>query len=258
MSSSHLEYGVEEQAAQWIDHDKGRSIAAIQSNYIPWIGYFDIINAVDEFVFIDDVQYTRRDWRNRNRIRSLGGGSQWLTIPVLVKGRYTQRIDETVVSDGSWAQRHWQTLQQAYHAAPYFRHYEDRVREAYHVAESLNKLSDINRHFIELCCSLLEIDTPIRWSTEFTTESERNARLIGLCTALDARQYLSGPSAKEYLDADAFATVGTEIRYADYSAYQRYDQVHEGFDPAVTVLDPIFNLGNGAQSLLLTRRGKHG
>ena len=104
----------------------GKRVAIVQSCYIPWKGYFDLINLVDEFILYDDRQYTRRDWRNRNRIKT-AQGSQWLTIPVEVKGRYDQRIDETLISDPGWAEKHWKTLTHSYASAPHF----DEYREAF-------------------------------------------------------------------------------------------------------------------------------
>src|SRR6476661_5616886 len=101
-----------------------KSIAIVQSNYIPWKGYFDMIRSVDEFILYDDVQYTRRDWRNRNRIKS-SHGAQWLTIPVEVKGKYLQKIKETRVSDRLWARNHWRTLCCCYGKAPCFREFKE-------------------------------------------------------------------------------------------------------------------------------------
>src|SRR5882757_9025960 len=100
-----------------------KKVAIVQSNYIPWRGYFDLINSVDEFILFDDMQYTRRDWRNRNRIKT-ANGIIWLTIPVVVKGRYSQSIQETEVSDSNWAAKHWKTLQQSYARAAHFKEYE--------------------------------------------------------------------------------------------------------------------------------------
>ena len=107
----------------------GKTVAIVQSCYIPWKGYFDLINLVDEFILYDDRQYTRRDWRNRNRIKT-PQGSQWLTIPVEVKGRYDQRIDETRISDPDWAEQHWKTLTHNYASAPHFDDYGERLRVA--------------------------------------------------------------------------------------------------------------------------------
>src|ERR1041384_7029573 len=105
-----------------------KMVAIVQSNYIPWKGYFDMIRGVDEFVLYDDVQYTRRDWRNRNRIKT-AQGTQWLTIPVEVKGKYLQAIKETKISDPSWGRTHWRTLCHSYNRAPHFRDFQDHCRE---------------------------------------------------------------------------------------------------------------------------------
>src|SRR5438093_8279424 len=124
-----------------------RSVAIVQSNYIPWKGYFDMIAAVDEFILYDDVQYTRRDWRNRNKIKT-ASGVQWLTIPVEVKGKYTQRVRDVVVSEPAWARTHWRTLLHQYAAAPRFRELKDSVGGWYDAVADLKFLSEINEHFL--------------------------------------------------------------------------------------------------------------
>src|SRR5262245_33503907 len=160
----------------------GKTIAIVQSNYIPWKGYLDLINQVDEFILYDDRQYTRRDWRNRNRIRT-SEGSVWLTIPVQVKGRYHQRIDETFVSDSDWRERQWQTLRHAYGGAPSFDHYRDRL-EALYLGSSDTRLSQINRAFLEALCDMLGIATTLSWSTDYDVDaSDRVERLVALCRA---------------------------------------------------------------------------
>src|SRR5262245_43862038 len=103
----------------------GKRVAIVQSNYIPWKGYFDLIAAVDEFILLDDVQYTKRDWRNRNLIKT-AQGAQWLTIPVVNKGRQTQLIEETEISE-AWAEQHWTRIKHSYQKAPYFRDYEQPI-----------------------------------------------------------------------------------------------------------------------------------
>ncbi len=109
---------------------KPKKVAIIQSNYIPWKGYFDIINSVDVFILYDDMQYTRRDWRNRNKIIT-PKGLQWLTIPVAVKGKYYQKINEVEISDSSWAKKHWGSIVHNYHNAPYFKDYKNLFSSLY-------------------------------------------------------------------------------------------------------------------------------
>ena len=119
-----------------------------QSNYIPWKGYFDAINMVDEFIIYDDMQFTRRDWRNRNKIKTKDG-LIWLTIPVEVKGKYFQKINETVISDPNWGMHHWKTIQYNYHKTPYFTLYKDQFEEAF-LNNDKKYLTEINLQFLQL------------------------------------------------------------------------------------------------------------
>src|ERR1700754_2429408 len=96
-----------------------KRVAIVQSNYIPWKGYFDLIAAVDEFILYDDMQYTRRDWRNRNQIKT-PLGVQWMTVPVQVKGKYYQKIKDTEIDGIDWAEAHWRLLAQNYRRAAHF------------------------------------------------------------------------------------------------------------------------------------------
>jgi len=226
-----------------------KTVAIVQSNYIPWKGYFDLIRRSNVFVLYDDVQYTRRDWRNRNRIRT-PTGLQWLTIPVEVKGKYTQDIREVKIADPRWREDHWKAIRHAYARAPYFKDYADRVEALYRGATS-EWLSEVNRHFIEGICGLLEIHADIRWSSEFAAQTGKSERLLGICRELDATVYLSGPAAKSYLDEGLFAGAGIGVEWMDYSGYPEYPQLYGPFEHGVTVLDLIFNTGPHAGQYLL-------
>jgi WbqC-like protein family len=222
-----------------------KRVAIIQSNYIPWKGYFDIINAVDEFILYDDRQYTRRDWRNRNLIKT-EHGRHWLTIPVRVKGRFKQRIDETLIDDPSWASRHWKTIAQAYTGAPHFVTYRDAVGDMFVTASRASRLSDVNRGLLEGIGSLLGIRTRLSWSTDYEVAGDRTERLVSLCLASGATEYLSGPSARVYIDESRFDAAGVRLIYADYSGYPEYPQLHGKFEHGVTILDLLFNAGPDA------------
>lgn len=224
-----------------------KKVAIIQSNYIPWKGYFDIINSVDEFILYDDVQYTRRDWRNRNKIKT-PNGAIWLTIPVLVKGKYFQAIKETQISDPSWANDHWKAIAHNYARAPYFRHYSDLFEGLYREAGKLELLSQVNYLFIKAICDLLGIQARLSWSMDYSLDmqAERTERLIQLCKQVDAVEYLSGPSAKDYMDESLIAENGLQITYMDYSGYPEYPQLYPPYDPAVSILDLIFITGKDA------------
>ncbi|MFO0926420.1 MAG: WbqC family protein [Gemmataceae bacterium] len=219
----------------------GKRIAISQSNYIPWKGYFDLIDTVDAFVLYDDVQYTRRDWRNRNRIKT-ANGPLWLTVPVQVKGKYTQKICDVVVSEPDWGVTHWRSLEHAYRRAPHFAAYEPHLRPLYENPPS-ERLSAINRAFLEAINRLLGITTPFTWSSDYQLEDDRNQRLISICRQAGATDYYSGPAAKTYLDEAAFAAEGIRVHWMEYDGYPEYPQLHPPFDPYVTVLDLLFHVG---------------
>ena len=221
-----------------------KRVAIVQSCYIPWKGYFDLINLVDEFILYDDRQYTRRDWRNRNRIKT-PQGTQWLTIPVEVKGRYEQRIDETQISDPDWAEKHWKTLVHSYSQAPHFDDYRDAIESLYGRATDPG-LSAVNRTFLEAVNGFLGIKTPLSWSTDYEADGSKSERLVSLCSTAGATAYLSGPSARDYLDESSFEEAGIKLEYMDYSGYAEYEQPHPPFDHAVTVLDLLFSVGEHA------------
>ena len=220
----------------------GKCVAIVQSNYIPWKGYFDLIARVDEFVLYDDMQYTRRDWRNRNQIKT-PTGVQWLTIPVEVKGKFTQRIRDTVVSDPTWARQHWRTLQHCYARAPCFHAYRAQIEELYEHAERLSHLSQINHLFLVAICRLLGIQTALSWSMDYDLEDDRTQRLVRICQQAGATEYVSGPAAKAYMDDSRFAAAGIALTYMDYNSYLEYPQPHPPFEHGVSVLDLLFSVG---------------
>jgi hypothetical protein len=227
----------------------GKTVAIVQSNYVPWKGYFDLMRRVDEFILYDDVQYTRRDWRNRNRFKS-PQGTQWLTIPVQVKGRYTQRIDETLVSDPAWAQRHWLTLRSWYRKAPFFKHYE-AVLEGLYMGQRDLALSAINRRFLEGLRDLLGIKTPLSSSSDYATSGQKTERLLGICQAAGASTYLSGPAAREYLEEERFRDAGIVVEWMSYEGYPEYPQLHGPFEHGVSVIDLLLNVGEEAPRYML-------
>jgi len=230
---------------------KNKKIAILQSNYIPWKGYFDLINRVDEFILFDDMQYTRRDWRNRNKIK-LAAGSKWLTLGVEVKGKYYQKINQTLVSDANWAAQHWQKIHNAYAKAPFFADYQAMVGAWYAEAASMTKLSDINHFLIGKICGFLDISTQISHSSDFQLLEGKSERLLQLCLDAGGDTYVSGPAAKGYLDVALFADNGVAVQWMDYDGYPPYDQLFGEFEAAVTILDVIFNCG--PQSRLYTIR----
>jgi hypothetical protein len=231
----------------------GRRVAIVQSNYIPWKGYFDMIAAVDEFVLLDEAQYTRRDWRNRNRIKTRAG-PVWLSVPVEVSGKYLQRICETRISEPGWNERHWRTITHNYARAPFFREYGPQLAAIYEGATD-PLLSNVNRHLLAGICGLLGIATRLSWSTDYDAPSGKTERLVHICERLGATEYLSGPSARGYLDMDTFAQAGITVTWMDYSGYPEYPQLFPPFAHDVSIVDLILNTGEQARTHLVQAHG---
>ena len=223
-------------------------VAILQSNYIPWKGYFDQIAAVDSFVLYDEVQYTKNDWRNRNKIKT-PNGTQWLTIPV-VQRSLDQRIDQTLIANKKWHKKHWNTIQTNYAKAPHFKDFAPRIRTIYEACAQEELLSKINFKFISEICSILEIDTKIIWSTDLELKGDKNEKLIQAVKKCDGNHYLSGPSAQSYLDLEAFQKEGISVNWMDYDGYPEYQQLFPPFDHGVSILDLIFNCGASARKYL--------
>lgn len=225
-----------------------KRVAILQSSYIPWKGYFDLMRQVDEFILYDDAQFTKRDWRNRNQIKTKDG-LLWLTIPVHVKGLFTQAIKDVLISDPSWGDKHFKTIAAAYARAPHFRGYRDMVEELYRGAASL-RLSDVNRRFIEAFAQVLGIGTKLSWSMDYRLPEGRVERLVALCQQAGATAYLSGPAARDYIDPKLFADAGIDLSYMDYGGYPEYPQLYPPFAQHVSIVDLIFNVGPDARQYL--------
>lgn len=221
-----------------------KKVAILQSNYIPWKGYFDLIACVDEFILFDDMQYTRRDWRNRNQIKT-PQGVQWLTVPVLVKGRYHQSIRDTQIDGVDWAAAHWKALEQNYRRAPHFSEIAEWLRPLY-LEETFTHLSLMNRRFIEAVCRYLGIRTVITHSWDYTLVDGKTERLADLCVQAGATEYISGPAAKDYVDETVFSNLGMGLTWFDYAGYPEYPQLWGDFSHGVSVLDLLFNCGKDA------------
>jgi hypothetical protein len=218
-----------------------KKIIITQSNYIPWKGYFDAIHEADVFVLYDDMQYTKRDWRNRNKIKTQQG-LQWLTIPVEVKGKFFQKIKDTKVSDPTWAIGHWNSIKNSYSKAPYFNEYKDFFEPLFIECKE-QYLSEINYRFLKSICSLLSIETRFESSSDYNLRGDRSEKLLNICLDSGATAYLSGPAAKDYLDLEIFQRENIRVQWLDYSGYPEYKQLYEGFDHGVSVIDLIFNVG---------------
>lgn len=225
-------------------------VAVIQSNYIPWRGYFDIIASVDMFVFYDDIQYTKGDWRNRNRLKT-PQGSVWLTVPVHYECM-SQICEETRVAEAiDWRTRHIRLWQANYRTAPC-------LDDALCILGDLERdkadltISQLNIALTRSICAYLDIGTCLAVSSDYALVGTKTDRLLDLLGKVGATTYLSGPSADTYLDKDAFRRSGIGLEYKSYD-YSSYPQLWGSFDGCVTVLDLIANCGRTSGNHIRSR-----
>lgn len=231
-----------------------KTVVISQSNYIPWRGYFSMIKKADEFIFLDGVQYTRRDWRNRNIIKT-PTGPQWLTIPVHVKGKYFQPIDEMRIADSDWLEKHIRAIDFNYRRAAAFDSISVELFEVFRSASVFELLSQVNTYLIVEICRFLRIATKIQKSTDILPRSELammdpTDRLLQLCLAVGATHYVSGPAAQAYMDLEKFDKAGIAVSWMDYSNLVEYPQCWGTFDSHVSIVDLLLNCGDASPGFL--------
>jgi len=228
-----------------------KKVAIIQPNYIPWKGYFDIINSVDIFILYDDVQYTIRDWRNRNKIKT-NKGSEWLTIPVrLEKSHFHYLIKDVKIVDKDWGKKHWNKIKQYYSKANYFKEYKDLFEELY-LNSKEEYLWEIDVKFISVINNILGIKTKIILSSELNIPKslKKTERLLEILKKINGNIYLSGPSSKNYLDENLLNENGIAVEWMDYSGYPEYTQLFPPFIHEVSIIDLIYNEGKNAPNYM--------
>lgn len=225
-----------------------KKIAILQSNYIPWKGYFDIIRDVDEFIFFDDVQYTKRDWRNRNKIKTQHGPT-WLTVPVISKNNFNQKINETIIDGEVWKRKHWRSIELCYGKSEYHSEVSDLLWPVYH-SETFDMLSKLNIRLIKLICEYIGIKTNFSNSSDFPLKKDKNDRLINLCLHTNSSIYISGPSARQYIDEEKFNDNQIELQWVDYGDYPEYPQLWGDFEHNVSILDLLFNCGKNSNQFM--------
>jgi hypothetical protein len=227
-------------------------VVILQSNYIPWKGYFDLINDSDIFVFYDDLQYTKNDWRNRNKIKT-ARGLQWLTIPVGSSGK--RLICDVLLPNNPWKTKHHSLLEESYSRSPFFGDYS-KLLESFYVNSSLATLSAFNQTCTKVLAAELGITTSFHDSREFKPQGSKLDRLLDLIKKTGADTYISGSSAKAYIDEERFKQEGIKLIWKDYSGYPEYPQRFPPFEHAVTVLDLLFNVGPEAPQYIWGWREK--
>jgi hypothetical protein len=226
-------------------------VAILQPNYIPWKGVFDMVHAVDVFVFLDDVQYTVRDWRNRNKVKTLDGQTAWLSVPVL--GGRNQAITEVVIDQAQpWAHKHTEVVRHSYGKTPFYGEYAPRFAEI--LGRRHERLADLDIDLMREVCGWLGIPREFRRSSELAPEGTKDDRLIDLVRKVGGDHYLSGPAARAYIRPERFAEAGITLGWQDYTGYPEYPQIAGPFDHAVTVLDLLFAVGPAAPEYIWGHR----
>jgi hypothetical protein len=226
-------------------------VGIVQSNYLPWRGYFDLIDDCDLFVFLDDVQYTPRDWRNRNLIKT-SSGTAWLTVPV-EHDRETLIQDARIDYSKRWIDKHVKTLTQAYAKAPFFESYSPALFSI--LRSRPDTISRLNVQTCTWIMSALGINTKTAMSAELAPNGAKDDKLLAILRATNAQSYLSGPTAKSYIDPGKFRSAGIKLEYKRY-AYPEYQQLHGAFIAKVSAVDLLFNCGPGSRAYLKSQEQK--
>lgn len=216
-----------------------KTVVILQSNYIPWKGYFDLIHDADEFIFLDDVQFTKQDWRTRNKVKT-AHGAHWLTVPV---GSDSDRlICEVEIKEHAWQVKHYKTIISNYSKCPFFNRYEQLLKNIYLETQWLN-LSALNQTLIKFLSKDLGINTVFKDSREYGAEGKRGDRILDLLTKSGGTRYISGPAAKDYIDPRSFESAGIELVWKNYTGYPEYPQRFKVFEHGVSIFDLLFNVG---------------
>lgn len=220
-----------------------------QPAYLPWLGYFERIAVSDLHVVLDHVQFEKNSFTNRNKARTKEG-STWLTVPLATKGRFGDLAIHSLefAANDPWAKKHWATLRMTYGKAPFFQQYAPAYEALY--AQAWTGFMPMVRAFLRQHLRDLQIETPLRFSSEMGIGGTKSELVLNLCRATGATTYLSGALGRNYLDEAAFAAAGLGVRYQDYQ-HPTYAQVHGGFEPYLGVLDLIFNHGPASREILL-------
>lgn len=228
-------------------------ISIAQPTYLPWLGYFDLMDQVDMFVLLDSVQFEKQSWQQRNRIKT-PTGLQWLTVPVIFRGRSGQRIDEVEIRDPEFALKHLRTIELNYRRTPYFDEYFPAVERIFRDYKNA-LLVDMNIQFLEWMRKIFGITTPLKRSSSMQLEGKRSELLVNICRSCQANVYISPLGSSVYLlnDLSRFNDGGIDVRFQNYS-HPEYRQLFPPFQPFASTLDLIFN--EGPKSPEIIRQGR--
>jgi len=229
-------------------------IAIAQSTYLPWLGYFDLIDQVDAFVILDHVQFEKQSWQQRNRIKT-PAGLQWLTVPVIFRGRFGQSIREVEIRDCQFWRKHLRSIEVNYHRARFFDDYFQALTERL-TCDERGHLLDLNIRLIEWFMGILEIRTPLFFSSRLNVLGKRTELLANICSSLGATTYVSPIGSAAYLlpEIDLLELRSIEVQFHNYQ-HPEYRQMFPPFRSHACILDLIFNEGSRSGALVRQGRG---
>lgn len=224
-------------------------VAIMQPTYLPWIGYFGLMNSVDLFIFLDSVQFTKRSWQQRNQIKN-PSGPQWLSVPVISKGRRDQKIHEVALDPSShFSADHKKAIEHNYRKSPYF---DVIAPELFFVLDKPHhSLANLNIELILKLQQLLGIETPTLRSSEMNGNGTKADLLLSLCKESNTEEYISPPGSRGYLDeSDAFSKANIPVKYFHFR-HPEYSQLFGDFLPYMSVIDMLFNEGNDSSKMII-------
>jgi hypothetical protein len=223
------------------------TVCVHQPDFLPWLGFFHRLKNCDVFVVLDNVQFIRRGWQHRDKIKT-ARGPQWLTVPVKKKGRFDQLIREVEIDDSTdWRGNHMKTLESAYGRAPHFTDVFPAVRGIY--AKRHSHLMDLNMDFIRFFCEAFGIDVDTRFASGMDVAGNKSELLAGLTVEAGGQAYLTGTGSRDYLDEGVFESAGIRVRWQEFK-HPEYPQLHGNFAPALSAIDALFNCGDGCRDHL--------
>ncbi|MGC2057276.1 MAG: WbqC family protein [Candidatus Sulfotelmatobacter sp.] len=230
-------------------------VAISQPSYLPWSGFFDLVDQVDQFVLLDDAQFVKQSWHQRNRIKS-PSGLLWLTVPVVFRGRLGQPLCEVMIREPQFWEKHVRAVEVNYGKARYFGRYYPTLKKILQDSSQSGGLVDLNIELIRWLGTELDVKTPMVRSSALSIEGKRSARLVAICKSLGAADYVS-PRSASYLieDMKLFSESGLGIWFQNYT-HPTYEQRFPPFVPFASVLDVLFNHGPDAGGIMRSGRGR--
>ena len=221
-------------------------VAVHQPQYLPWLGYFDKISRADVFVLLDNVQFKKNEWQNRNKIKTAQRW-QWLTVPVRYK--YPQTINEVTINNSvRWQHKHRQAILSNYSKAANYHYLDEFFKETFSCSWQL--ISQLNVTSVRILARVLGIDTPIFVASELANfPKDPDERLIAITRHFDADTYLAGEGGSQYMDLEKYGRKGIQVIFQDYK-HPVYDQLFGNFEPNMSVIDLILNHGEKSLSIL--------